>query len=90
MSPYEELQTGLLAQPRTWLVTGVAGFIGSHLLEALLRLNQRVVGLDNFATGSRRNLANVAARLDNLRKILVAFGSQSLVSNGRGNGSGPY
>ena len=46
-------------QQRTWLVTGVAGFIGSNLLEALLRLGQRVVGLDNFATGFRHNLDQV-------------------------------
>ena len=46
----------IAAVPRTWLVTGVAGFIGSNLLEALLKLGQRVVGLDNFATGHRHNL----------------------------------
>jgi UDP-N-acetylglucosamine 4-epimerase len=46
-------------RPRTWLVTGVAGFIGSHLLQALLRLNQRVAGLDNFSLGKRDNLAEV-------------------------------
>lgn len=45
--------------PRTWLVTGAAGFIGSNLAEALLRLGQRVVGLDNFATGHRRNVEAV-------------------------------
>jgi len=44
---------------RTWLVTGVAGFIGSNLLESLLRLGQRVVGLDNFSTGFRHNLDQV-------------------------------
>ena len=44
---------------RTWLVTGVAGFIGSNLLEALLKLGQRVVGLDNFATGFQHNLDQV-------------------------------
>lgn len=48
-------------QPRTWLVTGVAGFIGSNLLEALLGLGQRVVGLDNFSTGYRHNLEQVRA-----------------------------
>ena len=59
MSPYTQLQTRLPAQPHTWLVTGVTGFIGSNLLEALLKLNQRVVGLDNFATGHQRNLDEV-------------------------------
>ena len=44
-----------------WAITGVAGFIGSNLLETLLRLDQHVVGLDNFATGHRRNLAQVRA-----------------------------
>jgi len=43
----------------TWLITGVAGFIGSNLLEALLRSNQRVVGLDNFSTGHRCNIESV-------------------------------
>jgi UDP-N-acetylglucosamine 4-epimerase len=46
----------IAAHPRTWLVTGCAGFIGSNLAEALLKLGQRVVGLDNFATGHRHNL----------------------------------
>lgn len=46
----------MLRQQRTWLVTGCAGFIGSHLVETLLKLNQKVVGLDNFATGHRNNL----------------------------------
>ena len=59
MSTYQQLTERLVVQPKSWLVTGVAGFIGSNLLEALLRLNQQVVGLDNFATGSRRNLDDV-------------------------------
>lgn len=46
--------------PATWVITGVAGFIGSHLLERLLRLGQHVVGLDNFSTGHRRNLDEVS------------------------------
>ena len=58
---YATVQAQLREQPRTWLVTGVAGFIGSHLLETLLGLGQRVVGLDNFATGHRHNLAAVQA-----------------------------
>jgi UDP-N-acetylglucosamine 4-epimerase len=51
----------IAAARRTWLVTGVAGFIGSNLLEALLKLDQRVVGLDNFSTGHRHNLDQVQA-----------------------------
>lgn len=56
---FQSLQEELLATPRTWLITGVAGFIGSNLLEALLRLNQTVRGLDNFSTGHRENLSEV-------------------------------
>lgn len=59
MSAYQQLQTRLPTEPRTWLITGVAGFIGSNLLETLLKLGQRVVGLDNFATGNQRNLDEV-------------------------------
>lgn len=59
MTAYETLLATLPSQPKTWLVTGVAGFIGSNLLETLLRLNQRVVGLDNFATGHQHNLDEV-------------------------------
>lgn len=51
----------LLSDPKRWLVTGVAGFIGSNLLETLLRLNQMVVGLDNFSTGHQSNLDEVYA-----------------------------
>ncbi len=58
-STYQALQTQLQAQPKTWLITGVAGFIGSNLLQTLLQLNQRVLGLDNFATGHQRNLDEV-------------------------------
>ena len=59
MTAYQQLQNLLPTEPRTWLVTGVAGFIGSNLLETLLKLDQRVVGLDNFATGHQRNLDEV-------------------------------
>ena len=52
-TPYEELQERLKSRPRFWVVTGAGGFIGSHLVEALLRLNQRVAGLDNLSTGFR-------------------------------------
>ncbi len=61
MTTYEKLQQELPDSPRRWLVTGVAGFIGSHLLEQLLRLGQTVTGLDNFATGRRQNLDLVRA-----------------------------
>lgn len=59
MSAYRELLAWLEKSPRTWLITGVAGFIGSNLLEELLRHGQRVVGLDNLATGKRENLDEV-------------------------------
>lgn len=61
MTRYEELRAELRARPRRWLVTGVAGFIGSALLEELLALGQRVVGLDNFVTGHQHNLDDVLA-----------------------------
>ena len=56
---YKKLQTELKASPRTWLITGVAGFIGSNLLETLLMLDQKVVGLDNFSTGYQHNFSEV-------------------------------
>ncbi|BCV40201.1 NAD-dependent epimerase/dehydratase family protein [Shewanella algae] len=59
MTRYEQIKQELLNAPKTWLVTGVAGFIGSNLLEQLLKLNQTVVGLDNFATGHQHNLDEV-------------------------------
>jgi UDP-N-acetylglucosamine 4-epimerase len=58
-TPYSQLLQQLVREPATWLVTGAAGFIGSNLVETLLRAGQRVVGLDNFATGHQRNLAEV-------------------------------
>ena len=58
---YDQLKQSLPQSPQTWLVTGVAGFIGSNLLETLLKLGQNVVGLDNFATGHLRNLNEVQA-----------------------------
>ncbi len=56
MSAYSDLTKSMTAQPSRWLITGVAGFIGSNLLEHLLKLGQTVVGLDNFLTGYQKNL----------------------------------
>lgn len=63
MTRYEQILAELRRAPKTWLVTGVAGFIGSNLLEALLKLDQRVIGLDNFATGYQRNLDEVQTQV---------------------------
>ena len=59
LTSYDRLRQSLPLQPKRWLVTGCAGFIGSHLVENLLRLDQEVIGLDNFATGYQRNLDEV-------------------------------
>src|SRR4051812_5269989 len=56
---YELLKQRLKAEPKSWLVSGVAGFIGSNLLEALLSLDQKVIGMDNFFSGHRENLEEV-------------------------------
>lgn len=56
MSNYEKVLDSIRSKPRTWLVTGAAGFIGSHLLETLLKLDQAVIALDNFSTGKRENI----------------------------------
>ncbi|MCX0339642.1 NAD-dependent epimerase/dehydratase family protein [Acinetobacter radioresistens] len=59
MSQYYQVCEQLKQNPKIWLITGVAGFIGSNLLETLLKLDQRVVGLDNFSTGHQYNLDEV-------------------------------
>ena len=59
MNKYEETQKHLLNKQKSWLITGVAGFIGSNLLETLLKLDQKVVGLDDFSTGHQHNLDEV-------------------------------
>src|SRR6478672_2269126 len=59
MTRFEELLQSLPQEPKIWLVTGVAGFIGSNLLETLLKLDQKVIGLDNFGTGYECNLDEV-------------------------------
>lgn len=59
VTAYQQVTEALVNKPKVWLITGVAGFIGSNLLESLLLLNQKVVGLDNFATGFQHNLDEV-------------------------------
>jgi len=58
-SLYNSQKTKLHKEPVRWLITGVAGFIGSNLLEHLLKLNQTVCGIDNFSTGKRKNFEEV-------------------------------
>ena len=74
MNKYEKLQNYLVQNQSTWLITGVAGFIGSNLLEKLLILNQKVVGLDNFDTGFQHNI-------DQAIKDAESFTGKSLSSN---------
>jgi UDP-N-acetylglucosamine 4-epimerase len=74
LNAFDKAAALLKTEPKVWLVTGVAGFIGSNLLEALLRLNQRVIGLDNYATGTWQNLQQVrdlvgTRRWKNFRQI---------------------
>src|SRR5271165_543211 len=59
MTQYEVAKRQLKSAPRNWAISGAAGFIGSNLLETLLKLDQRVTGLDNFVTGHERNLDEV-------------------------------
>src|SRR5581483_407038 len=70
---YAELLARIKAKPRAWLVTGAAGFIGSHLAEQLLRLDQEVVGLDNFATGKPENLRLLKEGLSERQKRAFRF-----------------
>ena len=65
MTKYEKLQNYLTNNQSTWLITGVAGFIGSNLLEKLLMLNQKVVGLDNFDTGFQHNIDQAISDAEN-------------------------
>lgn len=64
MGEFEKLKKQLVSKQYTWLITGVAGFIGSNLLSALLRHNQKVVGLDNFATGFQKNLDEILDEIE--------------------------
>jgi UDP-N-acetylglucosamine 4-epimerase len=59
LTVYQQTKEYLKIHPSKWLVTGVSGFIGSNLVEELLKLNQEVVGLDNFSTGFKQNLQDI-------------------------------
>lgn len=80
---YESIQQQLRESPKTWLITGVAGFIGSNLLETLLLLDQYVIGLDNLSTGHKRNLEEVKdiVGLNRWKKFRFIEGDISELSN---------
>ena len=59
LMPFDEIINSLKKTPKTWVITGVAGFIGSNLLESLLSMNQHVIGIDNFLTGHQKNIEDV-------------------------------
>lgn len=73
MTRYDETRTALRHASRKWLVTGVAGFIGSNLLEELLNLDQHVIGFDNFETGYRKNLEEVKHRVSSAQWARFTF-----------------
>lgn len=73
MNYYDKVIENIQAKPKRWLVTGAAGFIGSHLVENLLAFGQEVTGLDNFSTGFRRNLSLVSESLGTRRAEKFRF-----------------
>ncbi|MBN1684179.1 MAG: SDR family oxidoreductase [Gammaproteobacteria bacterium] len=73
MKTYEQVKKQLKNHQYTWLITGIAGFIGSNLMEALLSLNQKVMGLDNFATGYQYNIDDVLTSIDSKFKKNFTF-----------------
>jgi UDP-N-acetylglucosamine 4-epimerase len=82
MTAYANALAELRAEPRRWLITGVAGFIGSHLLELLLRQDQHVAGLDNFSTGSPRNLDDVRKHVSDAQWARFTFREGSIADIG--------
>jgi UDP-N-acetylglucosamine 4-epimerase len=73
MTVYQDTMASLSQSPKKWLITGVAGFIGSNILEHLLKLNQTVIGLDNFATGHQYNLDEVRSLVSQDQWLLFTF-----------------
>lgn len=73
MNRFEQIQEELREQPKKWLITGCAGFIGSNLLETLLKLDQAVIGLDNFSTGHQHNLDDVKESVGSERWARFTF-----------------
>ena len=73
MSRFNKISHELIQNPKTWLITGVGGFIGSNLLETLLLLNQKVVGIDNFSTGNPDNLIDVQSLVSNKQWLNFKF-----------------
>jgi UDP-N-acetylglucosamine/UDP-N-acetylgalactosamine 4-epimerase len=69
----DDVREALRTRPRRWLVTGVAGFIGSNLLQALLELDQSVVGIDNLSTGYRRNVRDALDGLPEAKRGRFRF-----------------
>ena len=82
MPSYALTLAELRAEPRRWCITGVAGFIGSHLLETLLRLDQHVVGLDNFSTGGPHNLDEVRGHVSEEQWARFTFRQGSVADIG--------
>ncbi len=73
MTKFDQVKTDLLRNQNTWCVTGAAGFIGSNIVEILLKLNQRVVGLDNFSTGYQKNLDEAQAAVSTAQWANFSF-----------------
>ncbi|MEH6570438.1 MAG: NAD-dependent epimerase/dehydratase family protein, partial [Halioglobus sp.] len=73
MTPFEQLKSLMPTEPKCWLVTGAAGFIGSNLVETLLKLDQQVRALDNFSTGHQHNLDEVESQVSSEQWARFSF-----------------
>ena len=69
---FEEIKDRLLTRKHAWLITGVAGFIGSHLLEFLIAHDQKVIGIDNFFMGRQKNLQEALVTRERTRRVPAA------------------